>query len=319
METTNPHPGKADRRYSRRTFLGTAALGAIAPTARTSATHGESSGYIDAHVHIWTPDNAKYPLAPQFSPKDMKPASFTPEQLFAHCRPEGVSRIVLIQMSFYGFDNRYMLDMIAEHRGVFSGVGIIDETAPSMRRRMRGLRRNGVRGFRVSAGTRNVDACMGTPGMAEMWRVAADEDLSICPLINPEALPAIDKMSGRFPQTSVVIDHFARIGMTGPIRRADLDRLLRLSTHRRIHVKLSAFYALGEKKPPYLDAGQLVRELRDAFGPERLMWASDCPYQVNPGHNYHDSIGLIRDRLDFLKSEDKTWMLTKTAERVFFG
>jgi predicted TIM-barrel fold metal-dependent hydrolase len=57
----------------------------------------------------------------------MKPASFTPEQLFAHCRPTGVSRIVLIQMSYYQFDNSYMLDMMKKFSGVFSGVGIVDE------------------------------------------------------------------------------------------------------------------------------------------------------------------------------------------------
>jgi predicted TIM-barrel fold metal-dependent hydrolase len=61
--------------------------------------------YIDAHVHVWTSDADHYPLAQGFTKDDMKPASFTPEQLFGHCRPSGVERIVLIQMSFYLFDN----------------------------------------------------------------------------------------------------------------------------------------------------------------------------------------------------------------------
>ena len=60
--------------------------------------------YIDAHVHVWTPDTDHYPLAAGFTKEDMKPPSFTPEQLFAHSRPSGVERVVLIQMSFYRFD-----------------------------------------------------------------------------------------------------------------------------------------------------------------------------------------------------------------------
>jgi len=60
--------------------------------------------YIDAHVHVWTPDTARYPLAGGYKKEDMKPASFTPEELFKHCKPAGVDRINLIQMSFYGFD-----------------------------------------------------------------------------------------------------------------------------------------------------------------------------------------------------------------------
>jgi predicted TIM-barrel fold metal-dependent hydrolase len=62
-------------------------------------------GYIDAHVHVWTPDTAHYPLAKGFDKTDMKPASFTPEELFKHTKPAGVDRVNLIQMSYYGFDN----------------------------------------------------------------------------------------------------------------------------------------------------------------------------------------------------------------------
>ena len=83
-------------------------------------------------------------------------------------------------------------------------------------------------------------------------------------------------------------------------------------------MKTSAFYALGEKKAPYTDMAPLIRKLRDTFGAQRLMWASDCPFQVQNGHTYADSIAVIRDRLDFLSPEDKEWMLRKTAEKVFF-
>jgi len=60
--------------------------------------------FIDAHVHVWTPDTAHYPLAAGYDAASMKPASFTPEQLFQHAKAAGVNRINLIQMSFYGFD-----------------------------------------------------------------------------------------------------------------------------------------------------------------------------------------------------------------------
>ncbi len=73
--------------------------------------------YIDAHVHVWTPDTDHYPLWEGFKKENMKPASFTPEELFRHCRPSGVERIVLIQMSFYRFNNSYMLDMMKLHGG----------------------------------------------------------------------------------------------------------------------------------------------------------------------------------------------------------
>ena len=49
---------------------------------------------------------AHYPLAAGFTVADMQPRSFTAEQLLAICRPAGVGRVNLIQMSYYEFDNR---------------------------------------------------------------------------------------------------------------------------------------------------------------------------------------------------------------------
>lgn len=303
---------------TRRSLLTSA--GAAALTGCELLRPASRGDFIDAHVHVWTPDVEKYPLARGYAVSDMRPPSFTPEQLFAHCRPEGVRRVVLIQMSYYQQDNSYMLDVMKAHPGTFSGVAIVDENAPDVAVTMAKLVKQGVRGFRISAGAqKNLSAWLGSAGMATLWKTAAELNASVCPLINPDTLPLIDKMCEWYPDTSVVIDHFARLGMAGPPKETDVAALLRLARHRRTHVKASAFYALGAKKAPYLDMGPLIRRVRDAFGPQRVMWASDCPFQVDPGHNYHDSIALIRDRLDFLSDSDKAWMLRGTAEKVFFS
>lgn len=302
---------------TRRSFL---ASSAAALTGCSLVPSFKTGDWIDAHVHVWTPEVEKYPLARGYAVSDMRPPSFTPQQLFAHCRPEGVRRIVLIQMSYYQFDNSYMLDVMRQHPGTFSGVAIVDENAPDLAATMTQLVKQGVRGFRIYSGkATNLSAWIGSPGMATLWKTAAEMKVSVCPLINPDTLPLIDKMCEWYPDTSVVIDHFARIGMAGGFKEVDVRNLLRLARHAKTHVKASAFYALGGKKAPYLDMGPLIRQVRDAFGPHRVMWASDCPFQVDPGHNYRDSIALIRDRLDFLSDTDRAWMLRGTAEKVFFS
>jgi predicted TIM-barrel fold metal-dependent hydrolase len=273
-------------------------------------------GFIDAHSHIWTPDTTKYALAKGFKKEDMKPASFTPEELMRHARPEGVSRVVLIQMSFYGLDNSYMLDAIKAHPDAYVGVAVIDEN-DNPAGKMRELKKLGVRGFRIRPGDRKADQWLFTPGMAEMWKYGAEENLAMCHLINPDSLPFVDQMCASNPETPVVIDHFARIGVDGEIRDTDLANLCKLARHKRTSVKISAYYALGKKKPPYRDLVPMIRRLLDAFGPERLMWASDCPFQVQEGHSYKESIDLVKN-LDVAEG-DRQWLLRKTAERVFFS
>jgi predicted TIM-barrel fold metal-dependent hydrolase len=83
-------------------------------------------------------------------------------------------------------------------------------------------------------------------------------------------------------------------------------------------VKVSAFYALGRKTAPYLDLAPMIRRVFEDHGPRRLMWASDSPFQVENGHRYADSVALIRERLDFFSSEDRDWLLEKTAAGLFF-
>jgi predicted TIM-barrel fold metal-dependent hydrolase len=128
----------------------------------------------------------------------------------------------------------------------------------------------------------------------------------------------VDALCQKFPETIVVVDHFARIGMSGQIELDRLNELCELSRFPKVHVKTSAFYALGKKAPPYDDLVPMIHRLIDRFGVERLMWASDCPYQVQSNHTYAASIELIRDRMKSLSQDDKDWLLRKTAEKVFY-
>ena len=275
--------------------------------------------YIDAHSHIWTPDTQKYPLAAGFFRDMMQPPSFTDDELMALAEPVGVNRVVLIQMSFYGFDNSYMLDAIKKHPGRFSGVAVIDQDSGDPAPTMRELKEQGVRGFRIYPKNSDVEKWLSSDTMHAMFTTGAREQLAMCCLINPNALPALDRMCRDFPETPVVIDHLCRIGVSGTIDPKDAKALCDMARHKNVTVKVSAFYALGAKKPPYRDLGPFIRQVYDAFGPERLMWATDCPFQAEGGHTYKDSIDLVKNGLDFLTAEDKEWLLRKTAERVFFS
>ena len=306
-------------RFSRRHFIATTAAAASgAALSTTGFAEPGRQGWIDAHVHVWTPDVEKYPIAAGFKVADMQPPSFTPEQLFQHTRPAGVDRIVLIQMSFYEYDNQYMLDAIAGHPGVFSGVAIVDHRDTNVSAKMKELAQQGVRGFRIHARGDAAKGWVNDEGMATLWKTARAENLAVCPLINPSDLPHIDALCEKFRGTRVVVDHFARVGISGQIVATELDALCRLARFDDVHVKTSAFYALGKKRPPYDDLIPMIRRVCDAFGPARLMWASDCPYQVQGDHTYEASIGLIRDRIDFLSAGDRESILRGTAGKLFF-
>ncbi len=264
-------------------------------------------GYIDAHVHVYDESSGT-----------KSPGRFTPADLFAQCRPLGVSRIVLIQISSYRFDNSYMLGAVREHPGVFSAVAVVEHERSDIEKAMEDFAKQGVRGFRI--GPRgNPSNWLDSPGYERMWTLGPKLGQAMCPLLNPDALPAVDRMCEKHPDTTVVIDHMARIGASAPVRDADIRALSALARHRNTYVKISAFYALGKKQPPYTDLIPMIRRLVEDFGPRRLMWASDSPFQVVNGHSYAASVELVRDRMPFLSADDRDWLLRRTAEKVFFS
>ncbi|MFN4257812.1 MAG: amidohydrolase family protein [Gemmataceae bacterium] len=275
--------------------------------------------YIDAHVHVWTPDTAHYPLVEGYKKEDMKPPSFTPEELFKHCKPAGVERINLIQMSFYGFDNSYMLDMMKLHDGVFVGTAVIDPHAAGVTKLMGEMAQKKVRAFRILPRLSKLPPArwLEPAGYAKMFDAGARNHQAMSCLIDPDALPELDRMCRQFPDTPVIIDHLCRIGASGPITDQDVDALCAMAKHPRVLVKVGAFYALGKKQPPYTDLVPMIQKVVQAFGAKRCMWESDCPFQV-VDHKYQDSLDLIQKHLPFLSAEDKDWLLRRTAEDFFF-
>lgn len=286
----------------------------------TMAADKTPEGDIDAHSHIWTRDIERYPLARGQMLDDLAPSSFTTEELLSLVRPLGVGRVVLIQHKpYHGLDNSYITDAIAEHPGVFSAVACIDAEGPDPAAEMARLKSQGVRGFRILASEGGAPRWRDSAGMQAMWAAGAEEGLAMCPLINPDELPLVDEMCREFPSTPVVIDHFARIGADGEIRESDLKALADLAKYPTVHVKISAYYALGRKQAPYTDLIPMIQRMLGAYGAERLMWASDSPYQVVPPHTYADSLALIRERMPGLTARQREWLLRKTAEKVYFA
>ena len=279
----------------------------------------KQEGWVDAHSHIWSRDVERFPLAKGQTIDKLDPPSFTPEELFQVARPVGVTHAVLIQHDiFHAFDNSYLIHAAQTFPDAFRVVGKVDNNGPHPDRLMRELLGKQVTSFRITPRFLSSDKWLKGSGMAAMWTCAAETRQAMGCLIDAHHLPSVDAMCEKFPDTPVVIDHFARIGEDGVVRDSDVQHLCKLARHKYTYVKLSAYYALGKKRPPYDDLVPMIRRLFETYGPQRLMWASDSPYQLQKGNTYADSITLVRDRLNFLSQEDREWLLRKTAKNVYW-
>ena len=305
----------------------------------------EGLRYIDSHSHVWTNDVTSFPPLEGVALGDddagWSVETWTGERLLRTAASSGVGRVVLIGHGLiYGYDNTYMLECARRHQGKFRVVAQIDDRRPAVEVgvTMRSLLQQGVTGFRLSPAEfgkpfgRTRDDWLSTDGMQAMWETAAETRQAMCGLVNiGKALDEWEQMVAQHPDTVAVIDHFSRIGVDGCVSEDDVERLCEMARYPNLYVKVSAFYALGEATPPYQDMLPFVRRLVETFGADRLMWGSDCPYQIyqhqppfnpnaTPGEvgSYDSSIAVIRDYADFLSASQKEQILGLTAERVFF-
>ena len=90
-----------------------------------------------------------------------------------------------------------------------------------------------------------------------------------------------------------------------------------MKRYPNVFVKISHTWSLSKQPYPWLDAQEHVKRLYDAFGPQRLMWATDWPIIENSNATYEQALTVVRDEMKFLNADDRQWMLSKTIERVW--
>ena len=288
---------------------------------------------VDAHIHVWSPDFDRYPLALGFTPDDLWLPSFTPDDHFAYSHPFGKVRLNLVQMTWYGLDHRYILDLIASDPTTYTGTGIVpgvsDVSLADPGKTMYALSEGGIRAFRVRGGKTGRPTAFGRanrwldyPGHEAMFKTGAEHNLALSFLMGLEDLPDLIRMCRRFSATPVILDHLCGVRIRdGVWPEQEIRALCRMARYPGIMLKLGPFQALGDGKAPYLDLLPLIERVVDAFGPERIMWESDSGGPVvmqDPHTDFAASIALIREHADFLSASDKQQILVKTAEDFFF-
>jgi predicted TIM-barrel fold metal-dependent hydrolase len=284
---------------SRRAFLGAAAMTAFAGEYRI----------LDPHVHVWKHDPA-YPFAPDARVPER---DATPETLLALMQANGVSRTVIIQVIHYKYDNRYVASVLKRYPGTFQGVCRVDPLDPAAPDHLARLTEEGFRGVRLSpAGNASGDWFRG-PLMPPLWKRCQELKVPMTVLAPITLMPQVGKLLEDLPNLTVVIDHMADCPIDQP---AELEKLIALKRYPKLFVKISHTWSISRQPYPWLDAQQYVQRLYDAFGPQRLMWATDWPI-VEGVSTYARALSVVRDDMKFLTAEDKSWILSKTIERVW--
>ena len=243
---------------------------------------------IDGHAHVFSRD-LELTSGRRYTPQ----YDATLEAYLEQLREHGLSHGVLVQPSFLGTDNRYMLDALKRAPSQLRGVAVVDVAIS--RAELQRMAEQGIVGIRLNL--------MGKPlpDFSEpAWQRLLDDVATLG--WHVELHRGVDDIPGLISSLlpvgcKIVVDHFgrpdARLGVDHPAFQA----LLECGASGRVWVKVSGIYRLGgstEQNAAFACAALPL--LIKGFGLDRLVWGSDWPHTQHESEiGYGDVVGQLRD------------------------
>ncbi|MBP9903136.1 MAG: amidohydrolase family protein [Verrucomicrobia subdivision 3 bacterium] len=281
------HPG-----HNRREFLATAAPAvvgvAIAGWASSlRAAPGQDAvvlgglTIIDTHTHFYDPSR---PEGVPWPPRDQQRLYRTvlPKDYRALPVPRPVSGTVVVEASPWIEDNQWVLELATHQVFIVGLVGNLPVGTRLFAGQLKRFAANRVfRGIRIR--DRKLEGTLDEPAFVRDLKLLVDHDLSLDLVGGREILAFADRLAKTLPALRIVIDHLAGVRVDGRAPPAEwLEDMRALRPRPNVYFKVSGLVEGTGRSDgtaprdvefyrPVLDA------MRQMFGPERLIYASNWP------------------------------------------
>ena len=219
----------------------------------------------DSHMHVF---DGRFAFAPQ---AHLRPPPATVQDYRQVQQRLGLARVVVVQPSSYGTDNRCTLDAVARLGPQAARAVVVVEPGADEAELGR-LHAQGARGVRLNLARGAAPDLSAWARLLQRarplgWHLQLHCGLSALEELAPwlEGLPV-----------PTVLDHLARVPPQADARA--LATLRRLLDGGRLWVKLSAPYLDSRAGPPGYGDMQDAAHWLLAQAPERMLWGSDWPH-----------------------------------------
>jgi 2-pyrone-4,6-dicarboxylate lactonase len=264
-------------------------------------------GACDVHMHVFGP-LARYPhvAEPHYTLPDGKL-----EHYQGLMQVLDIDRFVIVQPSFYGVDNRCLLDALAKAGPAARGVVMVEDdvTIPELQR----LHKAGARGIRLDLFKR------------ANW---PREDIKAYIRDTVQKVKALDWHLQFYAPGYVVrdlvdfladieipfvIDHMGYMLAEDGLTEADFKRLLDLMTDGHCYLKLSGPYRIAKEKG-YAAVADVAKAIV-AQEPRRALWGSDWPHIPQSSRDTGELLNLLVDWAP--NADDRKRILVDNPLRLF--
>ncbi len=258
---------------------------------------------VDAHLHVFRRAELDGREPDALVPAEREAPV---EQLLELMDAHGVDRAVLVPLD----DRDEYVASVLGPRFAAIAVGLHDLSARRERFAFDGVR------------------TMTLEGADDALEWMTDNGLVLWTYLTPDQLPGLLELPVRFPDLPIVLNHLGffpqdmrvdehgRPSFEDPLPPERVDAVVSLARHANVHVMLSGQYALSGEEPPYRDLDPVIRRLADAYGADRMLWASDHPW-IDEVPGYATMLSLPERALPDASAAELSAIRGGTALRLF--
>jgi predicted TIM-barrel fold metal-dependent hydrolase len=251
---------------------------------------------VDAQVHIWAnnkPTNPGHRQVPTFSKDD----------LLKEMDEAGVNAAVIHPPGWDPNSNELAIEAARQHPNRLSILGNFPLDRPESHTLIDGWRsRPGMLGLRFTFNQPH-QRTWPTDGTIDwVWPAAERAGIPIA-LAAANFLPVVGQVAERHPGLRLIIDHLGRAGGTQDAAAfANLSVLLALAKYPNVAIKATGAPSYSSESYPFRNIQPYLRQIYDAFGPERMFWGTDI---TRMPCSWKQCVTFFTEELSWLSEPDK--------------
>jgi len=253
---------------------------------------------IDAQIHTWEtglPSNQSH----------WQVTHFTPEEAIRLMDEGGVDGAVIHPPGWDPNSTALALAAVKRFPGRFAIMGAVPLDRPESRERIATWRQQpGMLGLRYGFLTDPAKQRLADGEYEWLFVEAEKADVPIATLAT-DSLEVLGRVAEWHPGLRLTIDHLGGRGGTSTLKDAaamtHMPALLALAKHPNVAVKATGVPHYSSEAYPFPALHSYLRQVFDAFGPERMFWGTDISKMKC---SWRQCVTMFTDELPWLKGRD---------------
>ena len=257
-------------------------------------------------------------------PPELGDRAFTAETCYKFLREQGVEKAVLLQGSFYGFQNEYVVEAAEKYPDMFLPIGTFDpfgkDATKIYERLTKELRVKGLK-FEVSTGC-GIMSYHKEFDIYTMFKSVAKEcyknDQTLVldfgsPGMTSFQPQSVAKLADENPDLRIVVCHLIAAKRDDA---EELKRALEVLNKENVYFDLAAVpYNIFPEEYPYPSALRYIKYAKNIVGTEKLIWGTDLP-SVLYYSSYQELYKYLLET-DFLTAEELDEIFYQNALKAY--